>query len=66
MRQTFGIALQNRFQPLVNLPGDNEKTFLNTENNSLRLKTCSKEAAIETVGYLTKQPMKWLTEETYP
>ena len=32
MRQKFGIALQNRFQPLENLPGDNEDTFLNTEN----------------------------------
>ena len=24
MRQKFGIALQNRFQPLENLPGDDE------------------------------------------
>ena len=58
MRQKFGIALQNRFQPLENLPGDNEETFLNTENKRLRLKTCIKEAAIETVGYLTKQSKK--------
>jgi len=65
MRQKFGIALQNRFQPLENLPGDNEETFLNTENKWLRLKTCIKEAAIETVGYLTKQSKKWLTEETW-
>ena len=64
MRQKFGIALQNRFQPLENLPGDNEETFLNTENKWLRLKTCIKETAIETVGYLTKQSKKWLTEET--
>ena len=64
MRQKLGIALQNRFQPHENLSGDNEETFLNTENKWLRLKTCIKEAAIETVGYLTKQSKKWLTEET--
>ena len=31
----------------------------------VKLKTCTKEAAIETVGYLTKQSKKWLTEETW-
>ena len=65
MRQKFRIALQNRFQPLENLLGDNEETFLNTEKKWLRLKPYIKKAAIETVGYLTKQSKKWLTEETW-